>query len=196
MILRVWSPDYIVKSAIFKVWVFLAISMHEITLYAIDIHKNRFITPFLTLKNHFGKRTSIRLRIVQHPRLCHIGVLTPPHIFLSESEQLKIWGEKKVRLVTFTESIWRSDISIFNIFLAYFVKYLKTGEWRRILEHSLWFLLPQQIQNNFKICQKSTLAHLQNHIVIVKIGLTLVFQLDNPCFFPTKFCSSWPQFYG
>ena len=50
--------------------VFLAIFMHEITLYAIDIHKNRFITPFLTLKNHFGKRTSIRPRIVQHPRPC------------------------------------------------------------------------------------------------------------------------------
>ena len=51
---------------------FLAISMHEITLYAIDIHKNRFITPFLTLKNHFGKRTSMRPRIVQHPRPCHM----------------------------------------------------------------------------------------------------------------------------
>ena len=50
----------------------LAISMHEITLYAIDIHKNRFITPFLTLKNHFGKQTSIRPRIVQHPRPCHM----------------------------------------------------------------------------------------------------------------------------
>ena len=46
VILRVQSPDYIVKSAIFKVWVISAIFMHEITFYAIDMQKNRFITMF------------------------------------------------------------------------------------------------------------------------------------------------------
>ena len=38
----------LVKPAIFKVSVILATSMHEITLYAIYMHQNRFITPFLT----------------------------------------------------------------------------------------------------------------------------------------------------
>ena len=46
VILGVRSPDYMVKSAIFKVWVISATSMHEITLYAIDMHKNRVITIF------------------------------------------------------------------------------------------------------------------------------------------------------
>ena len=40
--MRARSPDYIVKSAIFKVWVISATSMHEIILYVIDMHKNRF----------------------------------------------------------------------------------------------------------------------------------------------------------
>ena len=51
------SPDYIVKTAIFFVWVFLMISVHGNTLYAIAIHKNRSITPFLTLWSHFGNGT-------------------------------------------------------------------------------------------------------------------------------------------
>ena len=46
VILRVQSWDYIVKSAIFKVWVISATSMHEIILHAIDMHKNRFKTNF------------------------------------------------------------------------------------------------------------------------------------------------------
>ena len=46
VILRVRSPDYIVKSTIFKVWVISATSMHEIILHAIDMHKNRFKTNF------------------------------------------------------------------------------------------------------------------------------------------------------
>ena len=33
----------------FKIWVFSATFWHEITLYAIDIDKKRFRTPFLTL---------------------------------------------------------------------------------------------------------------------------------------------------
>ena len=53
---------------------FLAIFLHEITLYAIDIHKNRFITPFLTLKTHFQKRPSIGLNFLEHLRLGHIRV--------------------------------------------------------------------------------------------------------------------------
>ena len=40
------SPDYIVKTTIFSVWVFLMVSVHGNTLYAIAIHKNRSITPF------------------------------------------------------------------------------------------------------------------------------------------------------
>ena len=46
VILGVRSPDYMVKSAIFKVWVISATSMHEIILHAIDMHKNRFKTNF------------------------------------------------------------------------------------------------------------------------------------------------------
>ena len=34
---------------------FLANFLHEITLYAVDIDKKRFMTPLLTLLNHFGK---------------------------------------------------------------------------------------------------------------------------------------------
>ena len=59
------SPDYIVKSAIFSVWVFLMISVHGNTLYAIAIHKNRSITPFLTLWSHFENRTKKTLSILQ-----------------------------------------------------------------------------------------------------------------------------------
>ena len=66
------SPDYIVKSAIFSVWVFLMISVHGNTLYAIAIHKNRSITPFLTLWSHFENRTKKTPHFLQHLRPCHI----------------------------------------------------------------------------------------------------------------------------
>ena len=59
------SPDYIVKSAIFSVWVFLMISVHGNTLYAIAIHKNRSITSFLTRWSHFENRTKKTLSILQ-----------------------------------------------------------------------------------------------------------------------------------
>ena len=68
------SPDYIVKSAIFSVWVFLMISVHGNTLYAIAIHKNRSITPFLTLWSHFENRTKKTLSILQLLRTYHISV--------------------------------------------------------------------------------------------------------------------------
>ena len=38
MISEVGSPDYIAKSAIFKILVFWVISMHCITLFVIDLH--------------------------------------------------------------------------------------------------------------------------------------------------------------
>ena len=68
------SPDYIVKSAIFSVWVFLMISVHGNTLYAIAIHKNRSITPFLTTWSHFENRTKNLIRILQLLRTCHINI--------------------------------------------------------------------------------------------------------------------------
>ena len=43
------SQIYIANLVIFKIWVFSATFWHEITLYAIDIDKKRFRTPFLTL---------------------------------------------------------------------------------------------------------------------------------------------------
>jgi len=46
--------------------------MHENTLYAIAIHKNRFITPFLILWSHFENRTKNLLSILQLLRTCHI----------------------------------------------------------------------------------------------------------------------------
>ena len=58
--------------AIFKIWVFLAICLHEITLSAIDIGKKRFITLFSILWNHFENRTSIELKYPQHLRVCHM----------------------------------------------------------------------------------------------------------------------------
>ena len=45
MILRVRNLDYIVKSAIFKVWVISETSMHEITLYAIDMQFFNTLEP-------------------------------------------------------------------------------------------------------------------------------------------------------
>ena len=69
------SPDYIVKSAIFSVWVFLMISVHGNTLYAIAIHKNRSITPFLTLWSHFENRTKKTLSILQLLRTYHISYI-------------------------------------------------------------------------------------------------------------------------
>ena len=65
------SPDYIVETAIFSVWVFLMISVHGNTLYAIAIHKNMFITPFLTLWSHFENQTKNLLSILQLLRTCH-----------------------------------------------------------------------------------------------------------------------------
>ena len=41
---------YIANLAIFKIWVFSATFWHEITLYAIDVDKKRFITFFNTLE--------------------------------------------------------------------------------------------------------------------------------------------------
>ena len=48
------------------------ISVHGNTLYAIAIHKNRSITPFLTLWSHFENRTKKTLSILQLLRTCHI----------------------------------------------------------------------------------------------------------------------------
>ena len=67
------SPDYIVKTTIFSVWVFLMVSVHGNTLYAIAIHKNRSITPFLTLWSHFENRTKKTLSILQLLRTYHIS---------------------------------------------------------------------------------------------------------------------------
>ena len=52
--------------------VFINFYAHEITLYAIDMHKNMFITPFLTLWNHFENQTPIAPPFLQHLRPCHI----------------------------------------------------------------------------------------------------------------------------
>ena len=49
VISEVGSQIYIANLAIFKIWVFSATFCHEITLYAIDIDKKRFRTPFLAL---------------------------------------------------------------------------------------------------------------------------------------------------
>ena len=46
VISEVGSDIYIANLAIFKIWVFSATFWHEITLYAIDIDKKRFRTPF------------------------------------------------------------------------------------------------------------------------------------------------------
>ena len=67
------SPDYIVKTTIFSVWVFLLVSVHGNTLYAIAIHKNRSITPFLTLWSHFENWTKNLLSLLQLLRTCHMG---------------------------------------------------------------------------------------------------------------------------
>ena len=75
------SPDYIVKTTIFSVWVFLMVSVHGNTLYAIAIHKNRSITPFLTLWSHFENRTKKTLSILQLLRTYHIN-LTVDNVFV------------------------------------------------------------------------------------------------------------------
>ena len=49
VISEVGSQIYIANSAIFKIWVFSATFRHEIPLYAIDLDKKRFRTPFLIL---------------------------------------------------------------------------------------------------------------------------------------------------
>ena len=49
VISEVGSQIYITNLAIFKIWVFSATFWHEITLYAIDIDKKWFRTPFLAL---------------------------------------------------------------------------------------------------------------------------------------------------
>ena len=49
VISEVGSQNYIANLAIFKIGVFSATFRHEIALYAIDIDKKRFRTPFLTL---------------------------------------------------------------------------------------------------------------------------------------------------
>ena len=51
---------------------FSATFWHEITLYAIDIDKKRFRTPFLTLYNHFENWPFTILEFPQHLRMTHI----------------------------------------------------------------------------------------------------------------------------
>ena len=53
VISEVGSPDYIAKSAIFKIWAFWVISMHFITLFVIEIDNIRCLGPFLPLYDHF-----------------------------------------------------------------------------------------------------------------------------------------------
>merc|ERR1712004_813952 len=49
VISEVGSQIYIANLAIFKILVFSVTFWHEITLYAVDIDKKRFRTPFLSL---------------------------------------------------------------------------------------------------------------------------------------------------
>lgn len=56
VISEVGRPDYIAKSAIFKIWVLWMISLHCITLFVIDIHNIRCLEPFLPLHDHFEIR--------------------------------------------------------------------------------------------------------------------------------------------
>ena len=53
VISEVGSPDYIAKSAFFKIWVFWVISMHYITLFVIDLDNIRCWELFLPLYDHF-----------------------------------------------------------------------------------------------------------------------------------------------
>ena len=66
------SPDYTVKSANFKMWMFLANFLHEITLYAIGRNEKRFITSSFTLENHFENRTFIAPTSPQHLQVRNI----------------------------------------------------------------------------------------------------------------------------
>ena len=61
VISEVGSQIYIGNLAILKFECF----QHEITLYAIDIDKKRFRTPFLKLLNHFENRPSTILDFPQ-----------------------------------------------------------------------------------------------------------------------------------
>ena len=88
VISEVGSQIYIANLAIFKSWVFSATFWHEITLYAIDIDKKRFRTPFLTLYNHFENRPSTRLDYPQHLRMTHIKISN-----LGKIVWPRIWGE-------------------------------------------------------------------------------------------------------
>ena len=59
---------------------FSATFWHEITLYAIDIDKKRFRTPFLALQNHFENRPSTGLNFPQHLRMTHILLVFLPNV--------------------------------------------------------------------------------------------------------------------
>ena len=63
----VWLKKMI---GIFFYWTGLQVPcVHEITLYAIAIEEKRSKTPFLTLKNYFEKRPSIRLNFLKQQQL-------------------------------------------------------------------------------------------------------------------------------
>ena len=87
VISEVGSPDYIAKSAIFKIWVFWVISMHYITLFVIDIHNIRWLYPFYhsmtTLKfGGFGFGTeTISWNLV-------LGKVSMPQFFMCFAQQL------------------------------------------------------------------------------------------------------------
>jgi len=73
VICEVGSQIYIANLAIFKIWVFSATFWHEITLYAIDVDKKRFRTPFLinTLEP-LWKSALNQTQLSEHLRMTHI----------------------------------------------------------------------------------------------------------------------------
>ena len=63
------KPRLHVNSASYKVWLFVAIFMDEITLNVIDMQKKRFTKPLFALSIHFENQPSITPQFLQHLRL-------------------------------------------------------------------------------------------------------------------------------
>ena len=97
------------------------ISVHGNTLYAIAIHKNRSITPFLTLWSHFENRTKTLLSILQLLRTCHIASkklnVVPSFRYLSILKcglSFNIWLQNTFDTCILCYSLWQNILVHFG----------------------------------------------------------------------------------
>ena len=103
------------EKASFRTLILRLNSIFEITWYAMDSHKERFITPFVIIWNDFDNWTYIAPKFLQHRRLRHIQLSLEMAFFrtlifwllslkMDEEEEWWVWWRRRGRYLIWGES--------------------------------------------------------------------------------------------